>query len=344
MSSREDNGAEGPRRKRGDSGGEHGRIIKEADAIRKHQDHNDEIKRLATELFEHAHIEDSDLSLLKLSLDAIKTAVKSEHEAEVLRAEMRRNNFLLEAGDWFAGVINGLKRFKKKLRPKAQEELRAQLKADGKSAAQADALIKKSCNWEACRSRGTGEMVALLKEEMTKVQDFRKRGEPAGQAPETPVLDRFEKLCAEADISFDNLRKYADLYNERNEVAHSGRPALEAYQVEKKNSDGTLEKSIDWSSILADVERRIADFEKKWKTGQIDEEQFHIAEQCLRDWFKMRATAEKPLGHYTAWRETECAKSERKELEDRAKSNSKGGHSPPASPYRRGKWDKILPA
>lgn len=342
MSSREDNGAEGPRRKRGVSGGEHDRIIKEADAIRKHHAHNDEIKRLATELFEHAHIEDSDLSLLKLSLDAIKTAVKSEHEAEVLRAEMRRNNFLLEAGDWFSGVINGLKKFKKMVRHKAQQELRAQLKADGKSAAEAEALVIKSANWEACRSRDTGEMIALLKEEMTKVQDFRKSGEPAGQAPETPVLDRFEKLCAEADVSFDNLRKYADLYNERNEVAHSGRPAVEAYQVEKVNSDGTLEKSTDWSSILADVERRIADFEKKWKTGQIDEEQFHIAEQCMRDWFKMRATAEKPLGQYTVWRETVCAESERKDLEQRSKR--KGGHSPPGSPYRPGKWDKILPA
>lgn len=175
MSSREDNGAEVPKRKRGDSGGEHDRIIKEADVIRKQQDHNDDIKRLATELFERAHLEDSDLPLLKLSLDAIKTAVKSKQEAEALRAESRRNKFLFEAGDWFASVINGLKKFKDSVRSAAQEDLRAQLKADGKSADQAGEEVKRSKMWEACRGRNVLEMVTLLRGEIAEVQDFRKR-------------------------------------------------------------------------------------------------------------------------------------------------------------------------
>lgn len=127
-------------------------------------------------------------------------------------------------------------------------------------------------------------------------------------------------------------------------MAHCGRPALDAYQVEKVDFDGNREKTTDWSAIFTVVETRIAEFEKMWKAGQIDEEQFHIAEQCLRDWFKMRATAEEPLGHHSAWRETECAKQELKKLAERAKRNKKGGRSPPASPYRPGKWDKILPA
>ncbi|KAK7717696.1 hypothetical protein SLS64_003191 [Diaporthe eres] len=101
------------------SGAEHDCVITEADVIRKQQDHNDDIKRLATELFEGAHLEDSDPSLLKLSLDAIKTAVKSKQEAEALRVESRRNKFLFEVGDWFLGVINGLRKFKIIIKPTA---------------------------------------------------------------------------------------------------------------------------------------------------------------------------------------------------------------------------------
>jgi hypothetical protein len=178
MSSREDNGAEGPKRKRGDSGGEHDRIIKEADVIRKQEDHSDEIKRLATKLFEQAHLEDSDISLLKLSLDAIKFAVKTEKEAEILRADSRRNKFLFEVGDWFAGVINGLGRFKKALKQTAPEDLRADLQAQGKSFKEAYALSQNSAKWEACRGRTVIEMTTLLKGEMAEVQDFRKHGNP----------------------------------------------------------------------------------------------------------------------------------------------------------------------
>jgi hypothetical protein len=55
ISSREDNGAEpgeGAKRKRGDSGREHGNIIKEADAIWKQPD---------LDFFARAHVEDSGL-------------------------------------------------------------------------------------------------------------------------------------------------------------------------------------------------------------------------------------------------------------------------------------------
>ncbi|KAI7788104.1 hypothetical protein LA080_013411 [Diaporthe eres] len=62
------------------------------------QDRNDGIKRLATELFERAHLED---------------------RGEALRAELRRNEFLFEAGDWFAGLINGLRKFRKIMKPTA---------------------------------------------------------------------------------------------------------------------------------------------------------------------------------------------------------------------------------
>lgn len=67
---------------------------------------------MISSVWPRTHLGDSDLSLLKLSLDAIKTAVKSKQEADALRAESHRNKFLFEAGGWFSGVINGLKKSK----------------------------------------------------------------------------------------------------------------------------------------------------------------------------------------------------------------------------------------
>lgn len=83
-----------------------------------------------------------------------------------------------------------------------------------------------------------------------------------------------------------------------------------------------------------------------WKAGQIEEEHFHIAEQCMRDWLKIRAEPVNALGDYTVWRETDGAEQERKDRDKEQKSpqkkQSKSTDNPPPSPYTPGKWDTTF--
>ncbi|KAI7781186.1 hypothetical protein LA080_015103 [Diaporthe eres] len=344
MSSREDKGAEGLKRKRGDSGGEHDRVIKEVNVIRKQKDLSNSMKRMAEELFELAQVEDSNPSHLKLTLEVLQAAVKAEKENEVLRAEQRRKKFLFELGDWVAGVISGLKKIKSNIRVKMQEELRAEFIAQGMSNHQASKALDKSSRWDAWKGRDVVEVSTFLEAEIAEVQDFREAGEPAGQAPETPFLDRVERICAEADISFDTARTYIGLYIERNQEAHSGVPILGEYKIGQSTSNGKVATTIDWDLVADDIEERIDAFREMWKTGQIDKEHFDIAEQCVRDWLRIRATTGVSLGKYSVWQQSACATAEIKEYVDRLQNQGKTGQkSAPPSPHTPKKWQKILP-
>lgn len=106
-------------------------------------------------------------------------------------------------------------------------------------------------------------------------------GADEASAPETPFLDRLERLCKKAGRSRPAVLKWIGEYSARNELCHKTPPKFEHHQktIEK---DGKVvmvnldkenpEDCIDWVSMKAAIDERKANVEKEHEYSRCNKE------------------------------------------------------------------------
>ncbi|KAI8712661.1 hypothetical protein NCS52_01364700 [Fusarium sp. LHS14.1] len=287
----------------------------------------------------------------------------SRSKKEAAERTIDEYHFKFQYGDWLAVKLTELAAEEKPLRKKEFKEFEAIYVAlDKANKAEAEEKAKKEAkergepfrgpveykeimvqdqakadaNWKAHEGRQVTSLHARVLVERKAVENWLEANDEAIPPPQTPFLDRIEKMSKEAGIERWLYLQWIKEYSDRNEIYHSRPPVAKNYRktIEK---DGKVvivepdkkspEDAVDWESMRAAIEVAKADVETRFKEGRLERETR----------FEDEDEAGNPILTQLAKKQANAL------LEGKAK--------PPASPpreyrreYKKGKWDDIYKA
>ncbi|KAH7141405.1 hypothetical protein B0J13DRAFT_608390 [Dactylonectria estremocensis] len=229
----------------------------------------------ATRAINDANIDQSglqrQLTMLNKLLDSRDKAEELKGKLEDVRGKLeevsartRDSDYSIHIGDWVGGIYGAVKCYEGQVQADIRKVLEKQFKSDGMTGVDADFAAKVHDNFLAVKGYDCRSSVDLLQPELRLVREWRERGEPVGDEPATPYLDRIGAMCDKANGSRPDYILAARAYSERNQIAHYPPPRFEDHWV-----DG----SVHWDGIWAACKKHKIDVKNDCATGKITENQ-----------------------------------------------------------------------
>ncbi|EEU37127.1 uncharacterized protein NECHADRAFT_86745 [Fusarium vanettenii 77-13-4] len=207
---------------------------------------------------------------------------------------------------------------------------------------------KADARWKAHDGRQVTSLHTRVQVERKAVENWLEANDEAIPPPQTPFLDRIEKMSKQAGIERWLYLQWIKEYSDRNEICHSRPPVAKNYRktIEK---DGKVvvvepdkkspEDAVDWESMRAAIEVAKADVETRFKGGILGRERRDCYIELMDAYWTSLFGEDEDEPTLT-----ELAKKQ-------AKALLEGTAKPPASPpreyrreYKKGKWDDIYKA
>jgi hypothetical protein len=209
-----------------------------------------------------------------------------------------------------------------------------ELTASGVKGKVAQAEVAATTDWWVLSGLMTEESYPVIAMELDKVRDWRTNGSDDDKAPATPALDRLAILCKKTAVSYPFLLEVLRIAKDRNFTAHHAPPpGLEDHL----KADG----EVDWKAVKNACEGF------KTRLRDLYHAEF-LTEDRLAIFLK---TVDTSLSvHVEKWKEggdaVETKYGDFKKGIGKRQTTAKRKRqaaSVPFSPYKRGKWDDVVP-
>jgi hypothetical protein len=274
--------------------------------------------------------------------DMLKKILKEKDSLLKEKDSSRSLQFLLEAGDWAAAIVNPVRRQEKAMvNDMATAETKAlqrkhpnfpRLPQADKNQINETVNKDPKINWKAMDGRAD-DVRARLSQDLQSISAWRASGEDPAKAPSTPYFDRMLEACKMANVKFDVFKAAVDLSTDRNNLAHNPPPQISQHL---QPGPGNV---VDWAALKISFEAAKNTVRKAHGNGYLDADQLKVFLKLIDGVFGTLQAPDPSTGVAKDTAETGHILKNHRDAQTAATKAARW--IAPASPYHQGKWADV---